>query len=72
METGTKQIVQSIIKDIKTIRDLPKAVAILWSFGLTPDQREAAKNALKAFVLANIVDSNNRRNKEEVDRVLNG
>ncbi len=72
MEAGTRQIVSALKTQIASIRDLPKAVLALWQFGLTEDQRELAKQSLRAYIMSQVIGGTKRkRDKEEVDRILN-
>jgi hypothetical protein len=72
METGTKQIVAALKAQIQSIRDIPKVTLALWQFGLTEDQRELAKQSLKTYIMSQVIGRNkNRRDSEEVDRILN-
>lgn len=72
MEIGTKQIVASLKAQTQSIRDLPKVVLALWQFGLSEDQRELAKQSIKAYIMSQVIGKTKRRtDKEEVDRILN-
>lgn len=72
MEAGTRQIVQALKQRIGSIRDLPRIVALLWQFGLNSEQRELAKQSLRAYVMSQVIgETKRKRDIEEVDRILN-
>ncbi len=72
MEAGTRQIVAALKAQITSIRDLPKAVMSLWQFGLTEEQRELAKQSLRTYIMSRVIgETKKKRDKEEVDRILN-
>ncbi|MCA6430309.1 MAG: hypothetical protein IM613_12820 [Cytophagales bacterium] len=72
MEAGTRQIVQALKQRIGSIRDLPRIVALLWRFGLNSEQRELAKQSLRAYVMSQVIgETKRKRDIEEVDRILN-
>lgn len=72
MEAGTRQIVQALKQRIRSIRDLPRIVALLWQFGLNSEQRELAKQSLRAYVMSQVIgETKRKRDIEEVDRILN-
>ena len=51
MEIGTRQIVAGLLKQIQSVKDIPKVSIALWQFGLSEDQRELAKQSLKAYIM---------------------
>lgn len=72
MEAGTRQIVASLKDRLTGLRDLPKVVLALWQFGLSDEQRELAKQALRTYLLSQIVGgAKKKRDQEEIDRILN-
>jgi len=71
MEIGTREIVLGLTRQLRSLKDLPRVVMALWSFGLTDDQRELAKQSLRAYVLSRFASNTTRRNQEEIDRILN-
>ena len=72
MEIGTRQIVAGLLKQIQSVKDIPKVSLALWQFGLSEDQRELAKQSLKAYIMSQVIGRNKSRNdSEEVDKILN-
>ena len=72
MEIGTRQIVAGLLKQIQSVKDIPKVSLALWQFGLDADQRELAKQSLKAYIMSQVIGRNKSRNdSEEVDKILN-
>ena len=72
MEIGTRQIVAGLLKQIQSVKDIPKVSLALWQFGLDESQRELAKQSLKAYIMSQVIGRNKSRNdSEEVDKILN-
>ena len=72
MEIGTREIVLGLTRQIRTIRDLPRVIRALWSFGLTDDQRELAKQSLRTYIMSQVIGGTiKKRNQEEIDKILN-
>jgi len=70
MNKDTRAIVESLKASMKSVRDLPIALAGLYQFALSDDQKELAKNALRGFVLTLLVGGNKaRQDKQQVQRI---